>query len=81
MLYDLIPAACHVDTVKYDHDQRNGHNNTLNQVSSRYRHKAAHNGVTYNNDSAHNHCNVIIHSEQAGEQGSDRLKAGRGVRE
>ena len=81
IVYDLVPATGHVDTVKYNDDQRDGHNNTLDEVSGRHCHKAAHDSISYNNNGAYDHGNVIICSEQAGEQGSDSLKSGRGVRD
>ena len=80
IVYDLVPATGHVDTVKYNDDQRDGHNNTLDAVSGRHCHKAAHDSISYNNNGAYDHGDVIICSEQAGEQGSDSLKAGGGVR-
>ena len=80
IVYDLIPAASHVNAIKYDHDQGNRHNDTLDQVGGRYRQETAHNGIADNDDRTDDHGHVVIHAKQAGEQGSDGFKAGCGIR-
>ena len=70
-----------MDVVEYDHDQGNCHDDTLDQVGGGDRQKSSHNGVTYNNNGTHDHSHMIINAEQAGEQSSDSLKTGSGVRD
>ena len=67
VVYNFAPATGHMDAIKYDDDQGNGHNHALDQVCSGNCHEAAHNGITYDNNCTNDHCNVIIGTEKAGE--------------
>ena len=74
-----IPAACNLDAKEYNDNQRNAHDNTLNQVRGGHCHKPSHDCVSDDDHSACDHCHMVIYAEQAVEQGSHRLKARRGI--
>ena len=70
-----------MNAIKYDHDQGNRHNDTLDQVGGRYRQETAHNGIADNDDRTDDHGHVVIHAKQAGEQGAYGLKSGSRIRD
>ena len=74
-----VPAAGYMDAEKYNDNQRNAHDDALNQVRGGYCHKASHDRVTDNYHCACYHCSVIVYAEQAVEQGSHCLESGGGV--
>ena len=74
-----VPAAGLADAEEHDDHQSHGHNHALDQVVVGHGQKAAQNGVDNDNHRAENHGGVVVHPEEAGEQGADGLKAGGGV--
>ena len=74
-----IPAAGLADTEKDDDDQRNTHDNALHQVRGGHRQETAQHRITDNHQRANDHGCVVVHPQQAVEQGTHGLEAGGGI--
>ena len=79
VLHDLGPAARLTDAEEDDHDQGDGHEDALQQVRGGDGQEAAQHRVGNDDDGPGDHGGVIVHPEQAVEQGAHGLKAGRRV--
>ena len=75
----IPPAACIVNAKVHNHHQGNGHDDTLNQVGSRYCQKTAQHSVGNDNRRTDQHCHMILYTEQALKQSADGLKTGSGI--
>ena len=74
-----LPPACLLDAEEDDDHQGDGHDDALDEIGGGHRQKTAQHGITDDDDGAHDHSGVIIHAEQAVEQGAHRLEAGGSV--
>lgn len=79
IVHDGLPAACDVDAKEHDHDQCQRHDDALDQVGGGHGEEAAEHCVADDDDGADQHGHVVFHLEQAVEQRTHRLKAGRGI--
>ena len=73
------PASGHMDAKEYNDNQRNTHDNALNQVRGGHCHEAAHDRVSDDDHGTGYHCHMVIHAEQTVEQGSHSLEARCGI--
>ena len=71
----LLHAEAHND------DERDRHEDRLNQVGERNGHEAAHHRVQHDHDAADDHRRVVLHTKKAVEERADGLEAGRRVRD
>ena len=78
---DRVQSARLLHAEAYNDDERNGHEDGLDQVGERNGHKAAHHRVQHDHDAADDHCRMILHTKEAVEERADGLEAGRRVRD
>ena len=70
-----IHAARQIDAEEHDHDQRNRHEDGLDQVGHRYRQEAAQHRVADDDHRANEHGHMVLPAEQAVKQHAHRLEA------
>ena len=75
---DLQPAGL-LHTEENDEDEGKGHDDALDEVRGGHGQEAAQHGVADDHDGADDHGPVIVHAEEAVEQGADGLEARGGV--
>ena len=76
---DRVQSARLLHAEAYDDDERNGHEDRLDQVGERNGHEAAHHRVQHDHNAADDHCRMILHTKEAVEERADGLEAGRRV--
>ena len=73
---DGIPAAGYFHTEQQDDDDSDSHKNTLHQVGGTGCQEAAGYGIAHDDNGADDHCQNIVHAEDAAEQFAAGSEAG-----
>ena len=81
ILYNGVPATCKVDAIKHDDNQRERHDDTLDQVSRGYSEESAKDRVANDDNSSDDHCHMVVYLIEARKQCSDSFKSRCGVRD
>ena len=77
--HDGPHAARRPDAEEHDDDERDGHENALDQVCRGDREETAHNRVGNDDDCTENHRRMVLNAEQAVEERADGLEARSGI--
>ena len=79
VLHDRAHTAGLADAEENDDDQRDGHENALNQIGGTDGEEAAQHGVGNDDARADDHGRVVVPAKEAVEQRAHRLEAGGGI--
>ena len=78
---DRVQSARLLHAEAHNDDERDRHEDRLDQVGERNGHEAAHHRVQHDHNAADDHRRVVLHTKKAVEERADGLEAGRRVRD